>query len=238
MLLAGGQQVRLVEAGANLGFGGGANRGAQATAAPLLLICNPDLVVHPGAVAELTKRLESDPSLAVAGPALLNGDGDLSPSARAFPTVGRSAVQAVAGLLRPHGRYADSYRRANAEHAAGRYVDWVTGACMLVRHDAFAESGGFDESYFMYLEELDLAWRLRQHEWRVAYVPTARVTHLGGTSARRRPYRMVVAHHRSLWRFARRTTKGRERLVLPVVGMGLVFRCVVALGRRAVPGSG
>ena len=100
----------------------------------------------------------------------------------------------------------------------------MTGACFLVRRQAFDAVGGFDDRYFMYVEEVDLCWRLAKAGWRTAYEPSARVLHLAGISTAAVPYRMIAAHHLSLWRFARRTTSGPDRLWLPVVAAGIAGR--------------
>jgi N-acetylglucosaminyl-diphospho-decaprenol L-rhamnosyltransferase len=113
-------------------------------------------------------------------------------------------------------------------------VDWVTGACFLVRREAFDEVGGFDDRYFMYVEEVDLCWRLARAGWRTGYESSARVIHLAGVSTAAVPYRMIVAHHLSLWRFVRRTTCGSQRLLLPVVAAGIAGRCVAVCLRRVV----
>ena len=102
----------------------------------------------------------------------------------------------------------------------------MSGACFLARRRALEELGGFDESYFMYAEDTDLCWRARRAGWGVAYVPGAVVTHLQGVSTARRPYRMLVAHHRSVFRFATRTERGWRRLALPA--MAVSSRCVWA----------
>ena len=92
------------------------------------------------------------------------------------------------------------------DHASARTVDWVSGACFLARRSAWEEVGGFDRAYFMYLEDVDLCWRLGSAGWAVAYEPAAQVVHVQGVSADRHPYRMLLAHHVSMWRFARRAT--------------------------------
>jgi N-acetylglucosaminyl-diphospho-decaprenol L-rhamnosyltransferase len=107
-------------------------------------------------------------------------------------------------------------------------VDWVSGACMLVRRSAFEAVGGFDEGYFMYVEDVDLCWRLARAGWRIGYEPSGRVVHALGASSRLMPYRMIAAHHRSLLRFASRTTTGGRRAVLPLVAAGLGVRTGVA----------
>ncbi len=99
-------------------------------------------------------------------------------------------------------------------------MDWVSGACFLARRTAFEAVGGFDEAYFMYAEDVDLCWRLAGPGGRWLYVPAAEVTHLQGVSTDRHPYRMILEHHRSLLRFAGRSTTGWRRLLLPLVARG------------------
>jgi N-acetylglucosaminyl-diphospho-decaprenol L-rhamnosyltransferase len=107
----------------------------------------------------------------------------------------------------------------------------------LIRREAWTAIGGFDPSYFMYMEDVDLCWRLREHGWRVGYEPAAGVIHIQGVSAGQHPYRMLLEHHRSMWRFARRTTDGPKRAALPVVLVGLAGRLLVAAARHRLAGS-
>ena len=226
--------VQVLHTGRNLGFGGGVNYGARRVAGKLLLGCNPDLVLQPGALAAMADRLAQDRSLGLVGPALVTPAGDLQPSGRAFPTLRRSSVQAALGVLLPTNAYSRRYREANRTRAGTGIVDWVTGACFLIRREAFDAVGGFDDRYFMYVEEVDLCWRLARAGWRTGYESSARVLHLAGVSTAAVPYRMIVAHHLSLWRFARRTACGSERLLLPLVATGIAGRCVAVCLRRVV----
>ena len=219
--------VKLVVPGRNLGFGGGVNHGARRCTGDLLLVCNPDIVLQPGAVPALERRIESDPSLGLVGPRFVAPDGSERPSGRAFPTVRRSSVHAALGLVAPGSARSDRYRAASRAGAATGIVDWVTGACFLVRRDAFESVGGFDERYFMYVEEVDLCMRLARAGWRTGVEPGAVVLHLAGVSTSAHPYRMLAAHHISLWRFAWRWTRGTGRLVLPLVAPAVVLRLVV-----------
>ena len=113
-------------------------------------------------------------------------------------------------------------------------MDWVSGACLLARRAAWDAVQGFDPSYFMYMEDVDLCWRVRRAGWEVGYEPAAVVTHIQGVSANQRPYRMLAAHHRSMWRFARATTTGIRRAALPVIGAGLVARMAVVSARHGL----
>lgn len=230
-----------VESGGNVGYGRAANLGAahaQAGDARYLLICNPDLQIRPGAVEALAHDLDSDPTLGAVGPRLCNPDGSLYPSARTFPHLVDAIGHGLLGLVAPHNRFTRRYRLLDWDHEASAKVDWVSGACFLVRREAWESVGGFDPAYFMYMEDVDLCWRLRRAGWEIGYEPAAEVVHIQGVSADLHPYRMLMAHHRSMWLFARRTTTGWRLLALPIVALGLIGRLAVAVLRRRLAGGG
>ncbi|MGH9103042.1 MAG: glycosyltransferase, partial [Acidimicrobiales bacterium] len=142
--------VALIEAGANLGYGRAANRGVAATSASTVVVCNPDLVVHRGALGHMCEALEEDPGLAVVGPRTLRSDGSLYPSARTFPSLRDSVAHGFLGLVSPSNRWTRRYTLADWDHGTSRDVDWVSGACFAARRLAWESLGGFDEAYFMY----------------------------------------------------------------------------------------
>ena len=233
--------VRLIATGANLGFGSGANRGVAATTGDYVLILNPDTVVEPGTVKALSEALDRDPGLAVVGPRIENLDGSLYPSVRRFPDLTVAVGHAFLGLVWPANPYTRRYRMLDWDHErAAAEVDWVGGACFLARRSAFDVVAGFDEAYFMYVEDVDLCWRLGRAGWRIGYEPGGRVVHALGGSSRLVPYRMIVEHHRSLLRFVSKTSVGARRGLVPVIAAGLAVRTVAAwahhaLGGRATP---
>ncbi|MGH9169321.1 MAG: glycosyltransferase family 2 protein [Acidimicrobiales bacterium] len=227
-LLAGGAPARPIAAPSNLGYGGGANLGSRSTGAPYLVVSNPDLVVKPGAVARLLGVLAERPEVALAGPMLRESSGQVYPSGREFPGLGESVGHGFLGMFWGGNPWTRRYRRIGAEQHRSRPADWVSGAFFVVRRDAFESVGGFDETYFMYVEDVDLCWRLRQAGWEVWYEPSAEVVHEQGRSTARHPYRMLVAHHKSMWRYARRTATGPERGLLPLVAAGLAARLLLA----------
>jgi N-acetylglucosaminyl-diphospho-decaprenol L-rhamnosyltransferase len=218
--------------GGNLGYGRAANLGAGHSRGEYLLVCNPDIVIRPGALAVLAGALDADLGLGIVGPCLINPDGSLYPSARAFPSMADALGHGLLGLLWPGNPFSRRYQLLDWDHAEARRVDWVSGACFVIRREAWDAIGGFDPSYFMYLEDVDLCWRASRAGWAVGYEPSAEVVHIQGVSADQHPYRMIAAHHRSLLRFAWRTTEGWTRILLPVVAAGLAARTVVAWGIR------
>lgn len=197
-------RVRLVRNAANRGFGAAVNQAAALTAAPRLWLLNPDCRVEPGVFARLEAVVAAHPECAIAAPQLLNADGSIQASARGEPT-------ALTGLFGRHGILAkllpgsaqtrrnlraEDLSAAAAESAA---VDWVMGAAMLIRREAFDLVGGFDERYFLYWEDADLCHRLRDRGQTTRYVPGARVWHPGGLSAATRPAFATRAFHRSAY---------------------------------------
>jgi N-acetylglucosaminyl-diphospho-decaprenol L-rhamnosyltransferase len=215
----------------NVGYGAAANAGVSRTTTPVVIVSNPDLVVEPGTVAVLTHALESDDRLAAVGPRIDRPDGSRYPSARTFPSLADAAGHGFAGLITTDNPWSRRYLRAGA--AGPGPVDWVSGAFFAVRRRAWDEVGGFDEAYFMFMEDVDLCWRLRRAGWSVAYEPAGRVTHLEGAARASAPYRMIVAHHRSLLRYGWRTGTRRDRLMLPVVAVGLGLRTAILSARTA-----
>jgi hypothetical protein len=155
--VAGLDGVTVLETGSNLGFAGGANAGARATTAPIILFLNPDVRFHPDAPAALARAF-GDPRVGVAGPELRNPDGTLQ---------NRGIV------IDPTGH------PVGAENDA---VFFVSGCSLAVRRELFEALGGFDDDYFMFAEDLDLCWRAQLAGRRVAAVPDAVAFHDGGAS--------------------------------------------------------
>ncbi|WP_462203344.1 glycosyltransferase family 2 protein [Frankia sp. CcWB3] len=222
-------EVRLARPGRNLGYGTAVNRGAAGARGPWLVISNADISFAPGAVDELIVAADRWPGGGAFGPGIINPDGALYPSARDLPSLGRGVGHALFGWCWPTNPWTASYRRERGlprEMTAG----WLSGSCQLLRREAFEAVGGFDESYFMFMEDVDLGRRVGEVSWQSVYVPSAVVEHLGGHSTKRSSRRMVLAHHRSMFRYLSRQYPGNARAPLRLLlGVGLVVRLLLAL---------
>jgi N-acetylglucosaminyl-diphospho-decaprenol L-rhamnosyltransferase len=216
----------------NVGFGSACNRGAAVTTEANLVFLNPDTVVGERCVSKLVQHLRSCESssdrCAVVGPLVRNPDGSRYPSARVFPSLLTAAGHAFLGPIWSGNPFSAAYLRSTAS------PEWVSGTAMAVRRDAFEAVGGFDEQYFMYVEDVDLCWRLTRAGWTVAMCEAAEVMHRIGGSSRRHRFAMIAHHHRSLWRFAKRSSTGIERVMLPAVAIALVVRSVALVILQAV----
>jgi hypothetical protein len=175
--------ARVIEEAVNGGYGAACNHAARETGREFLMFLNSDAVVRPGAVDALAAALDSDARAAVAGPRLENPDGTLQPSILRLPTLWRVFCESSGLAFLCGGRAPLRGHSATKEdHSRARPVECVKGAAMLVRRTAFEEVGGFDERFFLYAEESDLAARLRRRGWRILFEPSASVVHRGGAS--------------------------------------------------------
>lgn len=192
--------VRVVEQ-ANTGFGAGCNRGVAELApqARLVLLLNPDAVLLPTDLALLVGHLAAEPQCAVVGPRIHTRGGPTYSAGRraSLATELRPLLPAPLSRLGP-------VRRLPREHAVSGPVGYVEGACLLVRRDVWGQVGGFDEGYFLYFEELDLARRVQAAGWQVHLCAQARVEHAMGVSTATSAYGASPHLVRSRVRYLRR----------------------------------
>jgi N-acetylglucosaminyl-diphospho-decaprenol L-rhamnosyltransferase len=225
--------VHVVRAPGNIGYARAANLGIAATRAPIVAVLNADTVLQPVSAVALVSRLEREARLAACGPRLRNPDGSDYPSARSMPSIPIAIGHGLLGIWWPTNPFTARYRQLDADPSVPRLVDWISGAALWLRRRALDDVGGWDERYFMYLEDTDLCWRLRGAGWEIAYEPAGVVMHVQGASTARRPYRMLLEHHRSAWRFARTRLTGPRAVLLPFAALYFSVRAVIALGDRA-----
>lgn len=180
----------------NVGFGLACNQGiaiARAIGSEHVLFLNPDARLAPDALAALRNALETSPRHAIAGPDLRFPDGRPQPSRRRFPNLATLLVESTPLQWRGGGIDGSPgwpligpvirrYQCADLADVSGT-VDWISGACLLIRVTALAAVGGFDPAFFLYFEETDLAHRLRKSGWTCTYTPEARVFHHRSQSA-------------------------------------------------------
>jgi len=194
--------VRLFPTGANLGYGSAVNRAiAQLPEADeWVVVANPDVQWGPGSIDALLDAAARWPRAATLGPLIRDPDGSVYPSARHLPSLIRGGMHAVLGQLWKGNPWSTAYRQERLEPSE-RPVGWLSGSCLLVRRAAFDQVGGFDERYFMYMEDVDLGDRLGRASWLNVYVPSAEVLHHKGHATGRESARNLIAHHNSTYLF-------------------------------------
>lgn len=207
--------VRVVANSRNLGFAKATNQGIAAATGNYILLLNPDTRVLPGALAALTRFMDDHPQAGAAGPRLLNGDGTLQPSCHPFPNLAAHFLD-ISGICR---RFKWTQRwRAGKMHDRPCAVDWVTGACLLLRRQAVEQVGALDEDYFLYSEEMDWCYRARKRGWQTFFTPAAEVIHVGGgSSSREAAGRSMALLYGSLFLFYRKHRSPGALLILKIM---------------------
>lgn len=194
--------VRVLENGANLGFAKGNNRGIHASQGELVLILNPDTIVHDGALDRFVAFADRHPEAGAFGCRVLNPDGSYQLTVAPFPAIWRYWVN----ILRLHRivQFATLFRLGGYLDWHGdteRAIDWQSGCCLMVRTCLLKRLGGFDEQFFYTYEEVDLCRRVWDAGYSILFTPEASITHLRGQSVSRSPLRFELEKQRSGYRY-------------------------------------
>jgi len=201
--------TRLLRTGGNLGYGTAVNRAiasierdvAEGTVDPeFVIVANPDVQWGPRSIDALLEAAVRWPRAGALGPMIRDPDGSVYPSARHLPSLVRGGMHAVVGPFWKSNPWTAEYRQDRQEPTE-RPVGWLSGSCLLLRRAAFDQVSGFDERYFMYMEDVDLGDRLGRAGWLNVYVPSAEILHDKGHSTGRDPARNLAAHHVSTYTF-------------------------------------
>jgi len=223
-------RVRMIANTENVGYARAVNQGIAATTAPFVLVLNPDCVIPPGTLRTLLDYLAAHPRTALAAPKILNDDGSLDYTARAFPTGWALLFNRYSLLhsLFPNNPWSRQYMLLDWDHTTARDVDWVSGAFMLVRREAIDQVGGMDEAFFMFNEDVDWCRCFQNAGWKVTYVPEATITHHVGASKSRVAPRVIWSRHLGMIHYYRKHHRPNP-LALGIVSLLVVLRAGVML---------
>jgi len=219
--------VRIVEQ-ENRGMGGGNNTGMRAAGGRYFFLLNSDAWVMGDGLAKLVEFADAHPEAAVVGPRLVNTDGTLQRSVRGEPTVWRLATEYLfIRKLAPRSRLLNPLYVGGFAHDEVFEADWLFGPALLVRREAADAVGLFDESFFMFSEEVDWMTRFRRAGWKVLFFPGAEVVHVGGASHGGRMYVENLRGHLRWFdkhRGAREAERARRLLLWSLRLRALVLR--------------
>jgi GT2 family glycosyltransferase len=211
-------RVRLIANAGNRGFPAANNQGLNASSGRLAMALNPDTEIVGDALRRIIEFFDGRPDVGALGPQLLNPDGTVQSSRRRFPTFVTALFEStwLQGIA-PRGVLRRFYVEDVSPESVHE-VDWVTGACIVVRREVLQAVGGFDESFFMYSEELDWCRRIQSAGWKIAYLPDAKVIHHGGKSSDQAAAARHIRFQTSKVRYFRKYhggfTAGALRLIL------------------------
>ncbi len=174
-----------------------------------------------------------------AGPMILNPDGSMQFSSRNFPSFLDATVHAFLGPIAPENPFSKRYKRIECDRDTEQEVDWVSGAAMCLRKEAGQGIGFFDEGYHMYVEDMDLCYRLWKADWKVYYVPSAKILHHIGQSSKQASTSMIIEHQKSIYRFYSKLYEDKPwRHLKFLIGLGLYIRALLLIMANWVESRG
>lgn len=216
-------QVKLLTNETNVGFAAANNQAIRRCTGELVLLLNPDTIVHDGALTRLVQFMDAQPRAGACGARLFNADGSLQHSCYPAPTLGRELLR----MFHLDGRV--RYRMDAWPIDAPREVEVLLGACILARREILETIGLMDERYFMYSEEVDLCYRIAQAGWKLYWVPGAEIVHLGGQSTRQVRTEMFLRLYQGKLMYIRKHYgRGQTRLYKLVLLLASLARLGVA----------
>ena len=224
--------VRLIRNKENVGFARAHNRGTAASTGDLVVLINPDTVVERNFFQSLKEFFEGHPKVGVAGPKILDSEGKLQLSARRDISALSGFLGRTSLLTRlfPKSSLVKSQFPAVTVQSHPSSVDWVSGACMVIRRDALREIGSLDERFFMYFEDADLCRRARAAGWLVYYLPHIEIIHQTGASSRSKPRAIWILHKSAFLYHRKHGAHGPLNVFSAVVLAGLALRALAKLG--------
>ncbi len=227
--------VHLTVNAVNRGFGAANNQALRDAVTPYVLLLNPDTIVGPGAFDTMLDWMDSHPEVSACGPLLRNPDQTLQRTGVRFPSIWNILVEALfLDRMFPTSRLFGRHRELYLDPKVPRQVDYVQGSCLLVRTSVLPRVGLLDEDFFMYFEETDWCFRIKEAGGMVWVCPNAEVVHIGGGTEGHYDEARLVHYHRGLLRFFAKHYPGWQGLLVrPVLAVRslvrLVLWCSVAL---------
>lgn len=226
--------VRVIYRATNGGLSAAINDGVAASSGTHIAQLNPDVRLTGDALTALAAHLRAADDVGVVAPKLLDDDGSLQLSCRAFPGHATALFNRYSLLTRlvPGNRYSRDYLMSGFDHTSVRDVDWVSGAALMLPRRVLDAVGGWDAGFFMFSEDVDLCKRVHDAGYRVVYDPRVAVYHTIGVS-KHASARLIIERHRSMWRYYRKHLRGNAIVDAATAG-GIAGRCAMLLASHGI----
>lgn len=231
-------QVKVIRNTTNTGFAKANNQGMQIASGRYVLLLNSDTVVQPDTFQTMLLFMEEHPEIGASGCKVILPDGSLDKACkRGFPTPSASFYYAfgISKLFPKNPRF-NQYQLGHLDPNESYPVDCLVGAFMLVRSEVILEIGGLDETFFMYGEDIDWCYRIKQAGWGIYYYSHTYIVHYKGGSAKRRPRKIIYEFHRAMWVFHRKHYHRHTHFFINIaVYSGIVLKLFLSLMKNMIP---
>jgi len=221
-------QVRLLTNSRNVGFAVANNKAIKSSNSRFVLLINSDCLVYKNSLDKLLDFMKENVEVGIVGPKIINADGSIQLSCRKFPSILDATFHTILADIFPDNPFSRRYKLVEIGRDRPFEVDWVSGSCMMIRRKALEDTGLLDERYFMYVEDVDLCYRMWQKGWKVFYFPYAKVLHhIGGSSSSKELvpcFRMQKSVFYFFWKNYKRNWK---IVLIPLLILVLGFRVFI-----------
>jgi len=219
--------VKLIENQENRGFSFACNQGIKKSSGRYVLLLNPDTIFPETGLSRVLDFMDSNPEAGICGPRMVDLSGNLLYSCRSFPSflTSVSSSQSLLFRLFPRNPLSRRYLMKDLDRSRVQEVDWVSGSCLLARKKMLDQIGLLDESYFIYVEDVDLCYRAHKAGWRIFYFPEVTFVHQVGQSTSQNRLKCQLQHHKSMWIFFKKHFNPNP-LLKPFVFFGILARLI------------
>jgi hypothetical protein len=223
-------KIQFINNSKNFGFARANNQGAKISSGDFLLFINPDTVMIEDAIESMLDYIRSDSSIGILGPKVLNPDQTTQFSCRKFPTVwsGLFNRYSLTTRLFPNNRYSRDYLMLDYDHNSIRSVDWVSGCCMMMSESTLKKASGFDENYFLFIEDVDLCQVIKKQGLRVVYFPNAKIFHKISSSNARSTSRVIIKRHQGMIYYNQKYSE-TNLIIQYMINSVIMARCLLQI---------
>ena len=223
-------KIQFINNSKNVGFARANNQGAKIASGDFLFFINPDTIMTEGAVESMLDYIRSDSSIGILGPKVLNPDQTIQYSCRKFPTVWSGLFNRYSLMTRlfPKNSYSRDYLMLDYDHNSIRSVDWVSGCCMMVPDSTFKKVNGFDENYFLFIEDVDLCQAIKKKGLRVVYFPNAKIFHKISSSNSRSASQVIIKRHQGMIYYNQKHLK-TNFIIRYMINSIIMARCLLQI---------
>jgi GT2 family glycosyltransferase len=238
--------ARVIKNNENLGFAKGNNQGVNISNGRYVLFLNSDTEIHDNVLGEMVRWMDLAPKAGIATCALKNKDESLQATGGYFPTLSRvfswmtiQDLPFIDNLIKPFHPYHSKsfFFKGDVFYKTKKELDWVTGAYFMIRREVLKKAGGWDEKFFMYVEEVDLCFRVKKLGYGVWYIPEWSITHLGGASSKNKEF-SLVSEYQGLKKFYKKHFPAWQypilRFLLKIGALGRMLFFGILEGRQSV----
>ncbi|MFH1453373.1 MAG: glycosyltransferase [Armatimonadota bacterium] len=222
------KQVNLIQNDKNVGFASANNKVLKDLSTKYVLLLNPDTVILPGAIDKMIDFMEKNPKAGACGSRLVNENAKLQPSCEMFPSMkGELLKTFYLDQLFGKTRYMQKYTLIGWDHNKSRSADWITGACFMLRKEAFDDIGLMDENYFLYYEDVEWCYKLKQKGWEVHFLADVEVIHSQGRSTKPILAKSILISYLSRYYFFKKNYGiNSAKMFKNIINLGLFLRII------------